>query len=71
MAHSEDSRIEVAHTSEEIVDTAPETVVRAAVMRSQTANPALQRLKGRLLAEAEASEVITSYDRMHHRHNRS
>lgn len=45
--------------------------MRSAILRSKSANPALQRLKGRLLADAEASEVITSYDRMHHRHNRS
>jgi hypothetical protein len=45
--------------------------VRAALLRGQPTNPALQRLKGRLLSETEASEVITSYDRMHHRHNRS
>lgn len=45
--------------------------IRTALLREQPLNPALRRLKGRVLAEAEASEVITSYDRMHHRHNRS
>lgn len=45
--------------------------IRSALLRVQPTNPALQRLKGRLLTEAEVSEVITSYDRMHHRHNRS
>lgn len=45
--------------------------VRGVLLRDQPSNPALQRLKGRLLAEADASEVITSYDRMHHRHSRS
>lgn len=45
--------------------------VRSALLRGNPANPALQRLKGRVLAEANVSEVITSYDRMHHRHNRS
>lgn len=52
---------------------APEAVpeIRTALLREQPLNPALRRLKGRVLAEAEASEVITSYDRMHHRHNRS
>jgi hypothetical protein len=45
--------------------------LKAAVLRSQSENPAIQRLRGRVLANAEASEVITSYDRMHHRHNRS
>lgn len=46
-------------------------IVRETVLKSSTANPALQRLQGRVLAETQASEVITSYDRMHHRHSRS
>lgn len=45
--------------------------VRSNVLQSDTTNPALQRLQGRVLAGAQASELITSYDRMHHRHNRS
>ena len=45
--------------------------LRSAVIGARTQNPALQRLQERVLAEAEASEVITSYDRMHHRHSRS
>lgn len=45
--------------------------VRDAVVRGKHANPALQRLQTRVLQSADASEVITSYDRMHHRHNRS
>lgn len=45
--------------------------VRDAVVRGKHANPALQRLQARVLKSADASEVITSYDRMHHRHNRS
>lgn len=45
--------------------------VRERVLKSSTTNPALQRLQGRALAGAQASEVITSYDRMHHRHSRS
>ncbi|WP_447953585.1 YhhA family cyclophane-containing RiPP [Sphingopyxis chilensis] len=45
--------------------------VRSDLLKATTSNPALQRLKGRVLAGAEASEVITSYDRMHHRHSRS
>ncbi|PPJ49143.1 hypothetical protein C0075_00750 [Rhizobium sp. KAs_5_22] len=48
-----------------------EQALKTTVMRSQSENPAIQRLKNRILATAEASEVITSYDRMHHRHNRS
>jgi hypothetical protein len=45
--------------------------IRAAVMRTQSDNPALQRLQSRVRANTSASEVITSYDRMHHRHSRS
>lgn len=45
--------------------------VRESVLKSSTNNPALQRLQGRVLAGTQASEVITSYDRMHHRHSRS
>ena len=47
------------------------TTVRSTVLKSTTGNAALQRLQGRVLAGAQASEVITSYDRMHHRHSRS
>ncbi|GAA0460288.1 YhhA family cyclophane-containing RiPP [Sphingomonas molluscorum] len=46
-------------------------IVRETLLKSSTTNPALQRLQGRVLAGAQASEVITSYDRMHHRHSRS
>ena len=45
--------------------------VRETVLKSSTVNPALQRLQDRILAGTQASEVITSYDRMHHRHSRS
>lgn len=45
--------------------------VRDAVARGKHANPALQRLQTRILKSTDASEVITSFDRMHHRHNRS
>lgn len=45
--------------------------VRDRLLKSKTTHPALQRLQGRMRAGAEASEVITSYDRMHHRHSRS
>lgn len=48
-----------------------DTNIRSSVLKARTDNPALQRLQGRVLAGAEASEVITSYDRMHHRHSRS
>jgi hypothetical protein len=45
--------------------------IRSGLARKQVSNPAIQRLKARVLSEADASQVITSYDRMHHRHNRS
>lgn len=45
--------------------------VREAVLRDKPTNLALQRLQSRILKDSEASEVISSYDRMHHRHNRS
>lgn len=45
--------------------------LRTSVLTTNATNPALQRLQGRLRQELPASEVITSYDRMHHRHNRS
>jgi hypothetical protein len=45
--------------------------LRQRLLRDEPQNPALQRLKGRMLTSAEPSEVITSYDRMHHRHSRS
>jgi hypothetical protein len=45
--------------------------VREAVLRDKPTNLALQRLQSRVLKNSEASEIITSYDRMHHRHNRS
>jgi hypothetical protein len=46
-------------------------IIRSAVIDSSPTNPALQRLQQRVLAEADVSKVITSYDRMHHRHSRS
>lgn len=46
-------------------------IVREIVLKASTSNPALQRLQGRVVAGSTASEVITSYDRMHHRHSRS
>ena len=45
--------------------------LRTSVLKSTPTNPALRRLQGRVQAGALASEVITSYDRMHHRHSRS
>lgn len=48
-----------------------EPQLRTSVLSSKVTNPALQRLQGRVRESALASEVITSYDRMHHRHSRS
>lgn len=45
--------------------------MKSAVLRSRPTNAAVERLKARVLAAAAPSAVITSYDRMHHRHNRS
>lgn len=45
--------------------------LRDAIIYSQSANPALQRLQQRVLERSNHCEVITSYDRMHHRHSRS
>ena len=47
------------------------TSLRSTVLSARPTNPALQRLRQRVVSEADASEVITSYDRMHHRHSRS
>lgn len=49
----------------------PQEVMRDAVKYVVSDNPAIQRLKARVLAETKPSEVISSFDRMHHRHNRS
>ncbi len=45
--------------------------VKTAILGSQPSNLALQRLKARVLNASDASAVITSYDRMHHRHSRT
>jgi hypothetical protein len=34
-------------------------------------HPALNRVQAKLVASAETESVISSYDRMHHRHSRS
>ena len=57
-------------TTQHIAEPADENL-KTSVIRSESTNPAIQRLRSRVLASAESSEVITSYDRMHHRHNRS
>ncbi|MGO3423133.1 MAG: YhhA family cyclophane-containing RiPP [Pseudoalteromonas distincta] len=45
--------------------------IRHGLTKGQSSNPAIQRLRFRVITESDASQVITSYDRMHHRHNRS
>lgn len=57
--------------AQKIVVAEPGSDVRSALLRGRPANPALQRLQGRVLAQVDPSDVITSYDRMHHRHSRS
>lgn len=52
-------------------NTETNTALRSDVLQAQVSNAALMRLQSRALASAEVSEVITSYDRMHHRHSRS
>lgn len=59
-------------TQSQTVNTnASQQMLREALVRGTVENPALQRLKVRILTETKPSEVITSFDRMHHRHNRS
>lgn len=55
----------------ELVRTDEPSALKAAVLTAKTTNPALQRLQSRVLGAVEPSTVITSYDRMHHRHSRS
>jgi hypothetical protein len=44
---------------------------RVEVLAGNSVNPVFQRLQSRVLKGAEPSELISSYDRMHHRHSRS
>ncbi|MCU1485585.1 MAG: hypothetical protein JWN67_2331 [Actinomycetia bacterium] len=45
--------------------------IREALADTKVDNPALARLQRDLTRDAPTEQVITSYDRMHHRHNRS
>ena len=54
----------------EVIDRKAVTT-RKAVIDARPSNAALQRLQQRVMSDVPASEVITSYDRMHHRHSRS
>ena len=53
-------------SSQEWRDTASQ-----ALKKSNSSHPALKRLRRGMIASDETGLVITSYDRMHHRHNRS
>lgn len=59
------------HTASEVTPSQSKVDLKTEVLRARPTNPALQRLQHRVLASAEPSQVITSYDRMHHRHSRS
>lgn len=52
-------------------DTGTPEQLREAVRKTELQHPALERLRARVVATDETSTTITSYDRMHHRHNRS
>lgn len=53
------------------METPTPSAVRQNLAKGQSNNPAIQRLRSRVLTESDVGQVITSYDRMHHRHNRS
>jgi hypothetical protein len=53
------------------IEESTQSTIRHSLAKGQSTNPAIQRLRSRVLTESDASQVITSYDRMHHRHNRS
>ncbi|WP_286789114.1 MULTISPECIES: YhhA family cyclophane-containing RiPP [unclassified Pseudomonas] len=53
------------------VETSTLSTIRQSLAKGQSTNPAIQRLRSRVLTESDVGQVITSYDRMHHRHNRS
>lgn len=52
------------------VDDTSVSDIRSSLTKAQSTNAAIQRLRSRVLAEVDVSQVITSYDRMHHRHSR-
>lgn len=60
----------MSSAAHKIEESTPSTI-RSSLAKAQSTNAAIQRLRTRVLTESEASQVITSYDRMHHRHNRS
>jgi len=52
-------------------DSASEEQVMEALREHPQMHPALARLRENLVGDGSSSQVITSYDRLHHRHNRS
>ena len=40
------------------------------LQKNNPTHPVLQRLKRSMISKGETGMAITSYDRMHHRHNR-
>lgn len=56
-----------------ISDISPDTVeiMQEQLRQTPTQHPALARLQASLNGQTSPDQVITSYDRMHHRHNRS
>lgn len=52
-------------------DVAQDFNVRDTLVRANSDNLVLQRLQSRVRGQAHTGEVITSYDRMHHRHSRT
>jgi len=53
------------------IEESTQSTIRHSLAKGQSTNPAIQRLRSRMLTESDSSQVITSYDRMHHKHNRS
>lgn len=60
----------MASVAKKIEEFIPSTISKG-LAKEHSRNPAIQRLRSRILTESDVSQVITSYDRMHHRHNRS
>lgn len=48
-----------------------EEQLQQVLKESPLLHPALNRVQAKLVASAETESVISSYDRMHHRHSRS
>jgi hypothetical protein len=48
-----------------------ENQLQQMLRESPLRHPALNRVQAKLVASADTESVISSYDRMHHRHSRS